>query len=172
MMFCYFLLFHADKVIANQDALKSTLISIPLGIVIDVTSFIWLAVHSRSIYLLYIVIYHWSQVFEPSPHGVLRQQIRRCLFGTRTGPVILTCCALALATSWLVTCCMGGSRLPEKVIRVRLTSWSSRPYFFSLSAIFINNISIIKKNNIFTTIKRIKRTAFPLIWKYYNEREK
>jgi len=38
--------------IYHAELLKSTLISIPLGIVIDVTSFIWADVHSKSMYLL------------------------------------------------------------------------------------------------------------------------
>lgn len=49
----------------HAELLKSTLISIPFGIVIDVTSFIWPDVHYRSMYLLNTVISQLSQVFEP-----------------------------------------------------------------------------------------------------------
>jgi len=40
----------------HAELLKSTLISTPFGIVIDVTSFIWADVHYKSIYLLKTVI--------------------------------------------------------------------------------------------------------------------
>ena len=143
-----------DKWIAiiqrNQaDCLKSTLISTPLGIVIEVTSFIWAAVHSRSIYLLKTVISQLSQVFEPSPHGVLLQQILKCLLGSLTGPLILIPPFFAFPTKLLVTCWMASS-LPElKVILVLLIYWSSTPYFFmSLSAMNSNKL-IFYTNNYF-----------------------
>ena len=40
----------------------------------------------RSISRLWILIWNLSQVFEPSPHGVLRVVMRRTLVGIRTGP--------------------------------------------------------------------------------------
>ncbi len=45
--------------------LKSTLISTPLGTTMEVTSLSWAEVHSRSIYLLKMVISQLSQVLEP-----------------------------------------------------------------------------------------------------------
>lgn len=69
--------------------LKSTLISTPLGTTMEVTSLSWEEVHSRSIYLLKTVISQLSQVLEPSPQGVLLQQILRCLLGILTGPLSL-----------------------------------------------------------------------------------
>lgn len=90
----------------------------PLGMVIEVTSFICPAVHSRSIYLLNIVISQLSQVLEPYPHGDLLQQILKCLLGNLTGPEILILWFLALATNWLVTCCIAFNLLPLKVILV------------------------------------------------------
>ncbi len=116
--------------------LKSTLISMPLGIVMEVTSRICPVVHSRSMYLLNTVISQLSQVLEPSPQGVLLQQILKCLLGRRTGPEIFTAWVLALPTSWLVTCWIALSLVPLKVILVFLSSLSSTPYFLvSLSAI-------------------------------------
>ena len=75
----------------NDQALflKSTLISTPLGTTMEVTSLSWDEVHSRSIYLLKTVISQLSQVLEPSPQGVLLQQILRCLLGILTGPLSL-----------------------------------------------------------------------------------
>ncbi len=127
--------------INHADCLKSTLISTPLGIVIEVTSFIWAAVHSKSIYLLKTVISQLSQVFEPSPHGVLLQQILKCLLGSLTGPLILMLPFFAFPTKLLVTCWMASS-LPElKVILVLLIYWSSTPSFLiSLSAINSNKL--------------------------------
>lgn len=125
--------------IYHAELLKSTLISTPLGMVIEVTSFIWAEVHSRSMYLLKTVISQLSQVFEPSPHGVLLQQILRCLFGNLTGPLILTPEFLALPTRLLVTCWMAWRVPALKVILVLLTCWSSRIYFLSLSAIDLIN---------------------------------
>ena len=51
--------------IFHAELLKSTLISIPFGIVIEVTSFICAAVHSKSMYRLNTVISQLSHVFEP-----------------------------------------------------------------------------------------------------------
>jgi len=126
----------------NQaDCLKSTLISTPLGIVIEVTSFIWAAVHSKSMYRLKTVIYQLSQVFEPSPHGLLLQQILNCLLGSLTGPLILIPPFFALPTKLLVTCWIESSRFELKVILVFLIYWSSTPYFFnSLSAIYCDKL--------------------------------
>jgi hypothetical protein len=121
--------------IYHAELLKSTLISIPFGIVIDVTSFIWAAVHSKSMYRLNTVISQLSQVFEPSPHGVLRQQILRCLLGNLTGPLSLTPAFFAFPTRLLVTVWMAWRVAPLKVILVCLISWSSMIYFLSLSAI-------------------------------------
>ena len=101
----------------------------------EVTSFIWAEVHSKSMYLLKTVISQLSQVFEPSPQGLLLQQILRYLLGSLTGPLILTPEFLALETRLFVTCCMEGRVFPLKVILVLLISWSSRMSFLSLSAI-------------------------------------
>jgi hypothetical protein len=134
----WFVKYNMNESIGNQAAvLKSTLISIPVGIVIEVTSLICPAVHSRSIYLLKIVISQLSQVLDPSPQGVLLQQMRRCLLGSLTGPVIFTPWFLALLTNWLVTCWTAFNLLPLKVILVFLIYWSSTPYFLvSFSAIW------------------------------------
>ena len=119
----------------------------PFGMVMEVTSFICPAVHSRSIYLLNIVISQLSQVLDPSPQGDLLQQILKCLLGNLTGPDILIFWFLALETNWFVTCWIAFNLLPLKVILVLFSSESSTPYFFvSLSAIFwliFNIISLI-----------------------------
>ena len=120
----------------HASDLKSTLISIPLGIVMRVTYLIWDAGHSKSMYRLKTVISKLSHVLEPSPQGVLLQQILRCLLGSLTGPLILTPAFLAFSTQLLVTDSMLSRRFPENVILALLTSWSSTPYFLvSLSAI-------------------------------------
>lgn len=120
----------------HASDLKSTLISIPLGIVMRVTYLIWDAGHSKSMYRLKTVISKLSHVLEPSPQGVLLQQILRCLLGSLTGPLILTPAFLAFSTKLLVTDSMLSRRFPENVILALLTSWSSTPYFLvSLSAI-------------------------------------
>ena len=132
--------------------------------VMEVTSFIWAAVHSRSIYLLYTVISQLSQVFEPSPHGVLLQQILKCLFGSLTGPLILIPPFFAFPTKLLVTCWMASS-LPElKVILVLLIYWSSTPYFLmSLSAMNSNKL-IFYTNNYFSYQQNLSlsKKSFPL----------
>ena len=76
--------------ISQAVVLKSTVMSIPLGMVKDVTYLICEDVHSKSMYLLKTVISNLSQVLEPSPQGVLRQVMLRCLLGSLTGPLILT----------------------------------------------------------------------------------
>ena len=132
--------------------LNSTLISIPLGIVMLVTSLILEAGHSRSTYLLKTVISKLSQVFEPSPQGVLLQQILKCLLGSLTGPLILTSDFLAFSTKLLVTACIDSSLFPEKVILALLTSWSSMTSFLvSFSAIILDKL-IFTNNALFPKI--------------------
>lgn len=124
--------------IDQASDLKSTLISTPLGMVMRVTYFIWDAGHSKSMYRLKTVISKLSQVLEPSPQGVLLQQILRCLLGSLTGPLILTPTFWAFSTKLLVTACMPSRRFPEKVILALFISWSSTPYFLvSFSAIIL-----------------------------------
>ena len=118
----------------HAELLISTWISIPFGMVMEVVFFNWSEVHSKSMYRLKTVIYQLSQVFEPSPQGVLRQQILRCLFGNLMGPLILAPVFLALPAREFVTCWMDGRVAPLKVILNFLTSWSII-YFLSLSAI-------------------------------------
>merc|ERR1719150_574235 len=49
----------------------------------------------RSITLLWILIWNLSQVFEPSPQGVLRVVILRVFVGMRTGPLTFSSLSLA-----------------------------------------------------------------------------
>merc|ERR1719516_680674 len=49
----------------------------------------------RSITLLWILIWNLSQVFEPSPQGVLRVVILRVFVGIRTGPLTFSSLSLA-----------------------------------------------------------------------------
>lgn len=49
----------------------------------------------KSMIRLWIRIWNRSQVFEPSPQGVLRVVILSVFVGSRTGPFTLTSCSLA-----------------------------------------------------------------------------
>jgi hypothetical protein len=120
--------------------MNSTLIYMLLGIWNIVIYFIWLVEQSKSMYRLNIVISKLSHVFDPSPHGVLLQQILRCLFGSLIGPLMETPPAppnfFAFSTKDLVTVCIYWSRLPESVMRTFfISSVGSTSFFVSLSAI-------------------------------------
>jgi hypothetical protein len=127
--------------ITHPSVMKSTLIRMLLGIGNFVISFICLVEQSKSMYRLWMVISKLSHVFEPSPQGVRRQQIRRRLLGNLMGPLIDTPAPpnfLVFSTKVFVTICISYSRFPENII---LTFFSSSlcytSFLVSLSAIIL-----------------------------------
>ena len=69
--------------------------STPGSMLMDVICFTISDGLCRSISRLWILIWYLSQVFEPSPQGVLRVVMRRTLVGMRTGPFTFRLFSLA-----------------------------------------------------------------------------